>query len=113
MKKRIWIIGALALAAAAALAVLALTGPGGSGVENKNGKWAGKSTEEIVSSLTLSQKAAQMVLPACYNVTERMMRENGYGGFISLEWVKRWCQELEAPGIVFVHYINYMRKALA
>ncbi len=42
-----------------------------------------------------------------------LLRENGYGGFISLEWVKRWCQELEAPGIVFVHYINYMRKALA
>lgn len=83
MKKRNWIIGALALAAAAALAVLTLTGPGGSGAENKNGKWAGKSPEEIVSSLTLSQKAAQMVLPACYNVTERMMRENGYGGILS------------------------------
>ncbi|MBO7503811.1 MAG: sugar phosphate isomerase/epimerase [Clostridia bacterium] len=43
----------------------------------------------------------------------RLLKENGYGGFISLEWVKRWCQELEAPGIVFVHYINYMKKALA
>ncbi|MBP1587287.1 MAG: sugar phosphate isomerase/epimerase [Clostridia bacterium] len=43
----------------------------------------------------------------------RILRANDYQGFISLEWVKRWCQELEAPGIVFVQYINYMKKVLA
>jgi len=32
----------------------------------------------------------------------------GYGGFISLEWVKRWEPELEEPGVVFYHFKNYM-----
>ena len=40
------------------------------------------------------------------------LKENGYDGYISLEWVKRWYAELEAPGVVFMQYINYMRKAL-
>lgn len=43
----------------------------------------------------------------------RILGARGYQGFISLEWVKRWCQELEAPGIVFVQYINYMKKVLS
>ena len=38
-----------------------------------------------------------------------VLKEN-YDGYISLEWVKRWCRDLEAPGIVFVQYINYMKK---
>ncbi len=41
-----------------------------------------------------------------------ILKDSGYEGFISLEWVKRWCAELEAPGIVFVQYINYMRRLL-
>lgn len=41
-----------------------------------------------------------------------LLRQNGYDGYISLEWVKRWCAELEAPGVVFMQYISYMRKAL-
>lgn len=43
----------------------------------------------------------------------RLLAERGYEGFVSLEWVKRWYADLEAPGVVFLHYINYMRKLLA
>ncbi len=39
----------------------------------------------------------------------RVLREGGYEGFYSLEWVKRWDTTLEEPGIVFAHYANYMR----
>lgn len=39
----------------------------------------------------------------------KLLKDNGYNGFISLEWVKRWCMELEEPGIVFSHYCNFMR----
>jgi len=38
-----------------------------------------------------------------------LMKEGGYEGFYSLEWVKRWDMSLEEPGIVFAHYVNYMR----
>lgn len=41
-----------------------------------------------------------------------VLKTGGYDGFLSLEWVKRWCHELEEPGIVFVQYINYMKKKL-
>lgn len=39
--------------------------------------------EEIVSKLTLEQKAAQMVQPACYNVDEKKMKEHDYGSILS------------------------------
>lgn len=39
----------------------------------------------------------------------RVLKEGGYQGFYSLEWVKRWDTTLEEPGIVFAHYANYMR----
>ncbi len=38
----------------------------------------------------------------------KVLKEGGYDGFITLEWVKRWNQELQEPGIVFYHYANYM-----
>jgi len=38
-----------------------------------------------------------------------LLKEGGYQGFYSLEWVKRWDITLEEPGIVFAHYVNYMR----
>lgn len=34
----------------------------------------------------------------------------GYEGYISLEWVKRWANELSDTGIVFPHFANYMSK---
>lgn len=33
-----------------------------------------------------------------------------YGGYLSLEWVKRWNRNLEEPGLVLPYYINYMRS---
>lgn len=38
----------------------------------------------------------------------KVLKENGYDGYISLEWVKRWNPDLEEPGIVFAHYMSYM-----
>ncbi len=38
------------------------------------------------------------------------LRDAGYDGFYSLEWVKRWDMTLEEPGIVFAHYANYIRS---
>ncbi|MEG1791933.1 MAG: sugar phosphate isomerase/epimerase [Clostridia bacterium] len=39
-----------------------------------------------------------------------LLKENGYVGTISLEWVKRWNQELEEPGIVFSHFISTIKR---
>lgn len=38
----------------------------------------------------------------------KLLKENSYEGFITLEWVKRWNEELQEPGLVFYHYGNYM-----
>ena len=38
----------------------------------------------------------------------KTLDQAGYDGFITLEWVKRWNQELQEPGIVFYHYGSYM-----
>jgi fatty-acyl-CoA synthase len=41
--------------------------------------------------------------------TARALQDAGYEGFYSLEWVKRWDTTLEEPGIVFAHYVSFMR----
>ncbi len=46
-------------------------------------KYAGQSAEEILSALSLEQKAAQMVQPACYSVDEVSMRAYDYGSILS------------------------------
>jgi len=40
------------------------------------------------------------------------LQNDGYDGFLSLEWLKRWTPDLEDPGIVFSHYVFYMRYLL-
>ncbi len=40
--------------------------------------------------------------------TLKILQDNGYDGFVSLEWVKRWCPDLQEPGIVFSHFASYM-----
>lgn len=45
--------------------------------------------------------------------TLKVLKENGYDGFISLEWVKRWCPDLQEPGIVFAHFASYMNYLLS
>ncbi|MCX7745518.1 MAG: sugar phosphate isomerase/epimerase [Clostridia bacterium] len=37
-----------------------------------------------------------------------LLKENQYSGYVSLEWVKRWCMDLEEPGVVFSHFANYI-----
>jgi len=36
------------------------------------------------------------------------LNKTGFEGYVSLEWVKRWCPDLEEPGVVFSHYVTYM-----
>ena len=45
--------------------------------------YAGLTVEEIVSRLTLEQKASQMVQPACYNINDGEMRQLCYGSILS------------------------------
>lgn len=35
---------------------------------------------------------------------------DGYDGYYTFEWVKRWNKELEDAGIVFAHYAYYMKR---
>jgi len=41
-----------------------------------------------------------------------LLKENDFDGYISLEWVKRWCLDLEEPGIVFSHFAGYMKSLI-
>ena len=40
----------------------------------------------------------------------RVLKHNGYSGFVILEWVKRWNMALEEPGIVLPHFIDAIKK---
>lgn len=44
--------------------------------------------------------------------TLKILNDNGYDGFVTLEWVKRWCPDLQEPGIVFSHFASYMNFLL-
>ncbi len=39
-----------------------------------------------------------------------ILKKNGYDGYVTLEWVKRWYSELEEPGVVFMQYRSFMNK---
>jgi fatty-acyl-CoA synthase len=41
-----------------------------------------------------------------------ILAEDNYKGYVVLEWVKRWCMDLEAPGIVFSHFLNTVKNML-
>ncbi len=41
-----------------------------------------------------------------------LLKQNDYKGYVSLEWVKRWCAELEEPGIVFSRFVNFIRDII-
>lgn len=75
-------------------------GAGGTGNDtgNSNGKGAGNGTgnekykqyagmtaEEITESLTLEQKANQMVMAACYDISPGQMKKNDYGCILSIK----------------------------
>ena len=40
----------------------------------------------------------------------KLLEENAYGGYVSLEWVKRWYEDLSEPGIVFMQFSDYMKQ---
>ncbi|MBO4356456.1 MAG: sugar phosphate isomerase/epimerase [Clostridia bacterium] len=44
--------------------------------------------------------------------TFRILKENGYDGYVTLEWVKRWYSELEEPGVVFMQFRSYVNRML-
>ena len=93
-------------------------------VETDN-SYAGLTAEEIVSRLSLEQKASQMVQPACYNVSTEEMKRFCYGSILSQgdhlndsEWRKftAWFQKAALnsdAGIPYiygqddVHGVNY------
>lgn len=39
-----------------------------------------------------------------------LLKSKSYDSYVTLEWVKRWCPELEAAGIVFSHFANYIKS---
>ncbi len=41
-----------------------------------------------------------------------LLKAADFDGYLSLEWVKRWCLSLAEPGIVFPHYVRYMRELI-
>ncbi|MDR0315068.1 MAG: sugar phosphate isomerase/epimerase [Oscillospiraceae bacterium] len=42
----------------------------------------------------------------------KALKDMGYSGYLSLEWVKRWNPDLQEPGIVFAHFASYMKTLL-
>lgn len=42
----------------------------------------------------------------------QLLKEHDYDGYLSLEWLKRWYYDLEAPDIVFSHFIHAIKKLL-
>lgn len=42
----------------------------------------------------------------------KLLKDGGYDGYVSLEWVKRWNPDLNEPGIVFPHFANYIKHLL-
>lgn len=41
-----------------------------------------------------------------------LLKQKGYDGYVTLEWVKRWYSELEEPGVVFMQFLSYMRRKI-
>lgn len=39
----------------------------------------------------------------------KLLAKDNFDGYISYEWVKRWCAELEDPGVAFSQFINYIK----
>ena len=76
MKHHRLLAGCLAL-------ILCLTLSACSGTAEVEDWYAGMTAEEIVSALTLEQKASQMVQPACYNINDQEMEALCYGSILS------------------------------
>ena len=53
------------------------------GDPNRYKNYGQMTPEQIVAQMTIEQKAAQMVQPAVYRITNDDMRANGYGSVLS------------------------------
>ncbi len=42
--------------------------------------------------------------------TVNALKQNGYNGYHTFEWVKLWDKDLEDGGIVFAHYASFMKQ---
>ncbi|MFO7636126.1 MAG: sugar phosphate isomerase/epimerase family protein [Clostridia bacterium] len=42
----------------------------------------------------------------------KVLEANGYQGYYSLEWLRRWDSSLEESGVVLPHYVHYMKNLL-
>ncbi|MBE6713996.1 MAG: AMP-dependent synthetase [Ruminococcaceae bacterium] len=40
------------------------------------------------------------------------LRSINYEGYVSLEWLKRYMPDLQSPGIVFPHFVDYMNRII-
>lgn len=43
----------------------------------------------------------------------KLLQTNGYDGFLSLEWIKRWNAQLEEPAMAFLYYVHEMKRLKA
>lgn len=112
-----------------AVVMLCSLAPAGT-AQQPSSRYENMTAEEIVACLSLEQKAAQMVMPAVYNITEQDMMQSCYGSTLSKindisrsSWVstitglQRSALQSEA-GIPFVfgqddvHGVNYCEKAV-
>lgn len=41
-----------------------------------------------------------------------LLHQDQFEGYVSLEWVKRWNQELEEPNIVFARFIDFVQRMI-
>ena len=55
----------------------------GDSTKGETSKYAGKTADEILKSLTTEQKVSQMLQPAVYMVSEDMMQDQCYGSLLS------------------------------
>jgi sugar phosphate isomerase/epimerase len=41
-----------------------------------------------------------------------LLRDNGYQGWLSFEWEKRWHPDIEEPEAALPHFIQYMKTSI-
>ena len=75
-----------------------------------SGKYIGMTADQITASLTLEQKADQMVQPAVYNISVTLMRSHDYGSLLST-WNGSFINE--TPEVWYKNICSIQKNALA
>ena len=75
-----------------------------------SGKYKGMTADQITASLTLEQKADQMVQPAVYNISGTLMRSHDYGSLLST-WNGSFINE--TPEVWYKNICSIQKNALA